>query len=104
MVKTGQAASPEELRKWSFKKLIGEIRKQVRPDVGGGDMLTKYRKKAIDAGFPAAYADKAAEFGMAEAKKAAKGSRERIESKLVEIERRWGIFGKAYSLLTRGES
>ena len=104
MAKTGEAASAKELRTWSFKKLIGEIRKQIRPDVGGGDMLAKYKKKALAAGIPPAYADKVAEFVMSEAKKVAKGSRDRVESKLKEIERRWDIFGKAYSLLTSGES
>jgi len=103
MAKIGGAASAKELRTWSFKKLIGEVRKQIRPDVGGGDMLTKYRKRAVAAGIPEDCVDKAAKFAMDEAKKATAGSRKRVESKLKEILRRWDIFGKAYSLLTRGE-
>lgn len=92
MAKTGEAASAEELYTWPFEKLIDEIRKQIRPDVGGGDMLARFRKKAIDAGIPAFDVDKVAELQMNAAKKATDGSRKRVESKLVEAERRWNAF------------
>lgn len=103
MAKTGEAATSEELRGWPFRKLISEIRKQIRRDVGGNTMFVHYRKTALDAGMPIQYADLAAKLQLEAAGKSAEGSRKRIESKLIEIQRRWDLFGKAYAVFTNGQ-
>ena len=84
----GKSTSPEDLRGWPYRKLSNEIRKQIRSDVGGGDMRKKFENKAKKAGIPEEYVGLVADLQITAAKNAVKGSRERIESKLFEIDRR----------------
>ncbi len=84
----GAATSDIELRSWPHKKLVNEIYKQVRSDVGGRDMRHAFKKRAIDSGIPEEFASISAYLQEESAKKATKGSRKRIKSKLVEINRR----------------
>lgn len=87
MAKRGQAATAKELQKWTFHKLINEIKKQIRRDVGGGQMLTHYIKEARAAGITSNLQLTASLMAKA-ADEACTGSRSRITSKLVELLRR----------------
>ncbi len=85
----GRATSSFGLTEWSDEKLVTEVRKQIRCDVGGRDMhahcVTIVRSLLGGVSVPSGVVDYLAGAMVLFGKDATEGSRKRVESKLREI-------------------
>jgi hypothetical protein len=93
----GRATSADGLMVWPDEKLVSEVRKQIRCDVGGQDMHAHCRSLVCNVlanvSVPQEVVDRLAYIVARFGKDATEGSRRRVESKLVEISARLGVRG-----------